>query len=72
MAEERVNEYVLRAVRTERFQAVYWRNGGLDVNIDGDWQCRWNDGTYVREVHPERIEMLEGILKEDVRLREQF
>jgi len=62
-------EAVARAVKTdEDNQCIWWRDGGMDVKIDGTWHCRFTNEDYV-EVDLSRSRWLDMIKKKDVSVR---
>ncbi len=38
------NENIIRAIKSEHHEAVYWKDGGLDIKIDGRWFMRTEVG----------------------------
>lgn len=65
LMKENKPEGVLRAVKGEKHEAVYWEDGGMDVKIDGRWHTRFDNSRYV-ESSKLRSRFLDGINKEDI------
>ncbi len=61
------NEHILRATKSEHHEAVYWKDGGLDIKIEDKWFTRLEDN--YAEADSLRSKWLDGIKKEDVRVR---
>lgn len=61
------NEHILRATKSDYHEAVYWKDGGLDIKLGGRWFTRFDEG-YVR-ADELRSRFLEDIKKEDVTIK---
>ncbi len=63
------NEHILRAVKDgENGQFIQWRDGGVDMKVDGIWWVKWSDGEWIR-VDESRSRWLDRIRKKDISLR---
>jgi hypothetical protein len=62
------NEHIFRAIKSEHHDVVYWKDGGIDIKLDGRWYLRWDGERYV-EADEGRAKFLDNLPKKDVRIR---